>query len=330
MHGLDVELLPLAPDSPDELLDAWHGLYAELLREQVPEMGPAGRAEAVGRLLTNEDERVEGRLAFVGDKPVGGLALSLWQAEDRELAYVELVVMPEHRRKGVGRRLIEEAARSAAADGRKILNSDVQVGSAAEAVGRALGARETLRDVRSRLDVTGVDIEALRAATSVVPDGYRLVSWTGPCPEELVEAMALAQEAINDRPMGTGSHEPARWDADRVRRRERRQLASGLQQVATVAVHTSGAVAGLTEIEVPEQPPGVWQENTSVVRAHRGRGLGLILKAANLLQLRERHPDARWAVTWNAADNRHMRAVNEQLGYQVCDEWVEMELTCGD
>jgi GNAT superfamily N-acetyltransferase len=85
-------------------------------------------------------------------------------------------------------------------------------------------------------------------------------------------------------------------------------------------------VAGFTEIVVAgPDATGAWQEETAVIAAHRGHGLGLIIKAANLLRLRNAAPAARWVVTWNAADNTFMRAVNERLGFAVCEEWVEVE-----
>jgi GNAT superfamily N-acetyltransferase len=322
-----LELEPLRSDSPAAMLAAWAGLYAGLLREQVPEMGPPGPLESAGYLRHDADQRVEARLAFVDGAPAGAVLVTLWLSEDRDLAYCELVVAPQHRRRGVGRALLAEATAIAAADGRRALNADIAARSPAAAFAAAAGARVTLDDVRSRLAVASLDRGRLRELASGFTGDYRLVSWGDRCPDDLVDAAGAAQEAMNDRPQGDSGHEPARWDAARVRRREARHASSGLAQCVTAAVHTgTGEVAGLTEIVVPADPVSVWQENTAVVGAHRGRRLGSALKAANLLRLTERWPQAEWVVTWNAAGNSHMRDVNTALGFEVCEEWQEVEL----
>lgn len=61
----------------------------------------------------------------------------------------------------------------------------------------------------------------------------------------------------------------------------------------------------------------VEQWNTVVSRPHRGHGLGLALKQANLLLLAERWPQAERVHTWNASENDHMWAINKQLGYRT-------------
>ena len=49
--------------------------------------------------------------------------------------------------------------------------------------------------------------------------------------------------------------------------------------------------------------------------ARRGNGLGLRLKATAALALMDELPQVTTVRTWNADDNRHMLAVNADLGY---------------
>jgi GNAT superfamily N-acetyltransferase len=322
-----VQIVPLAPDSAVEHLDGWVELYSMLVREQVPEIEPPTRTAALAELISDADAKVEALLAWDGGQALGAMTASMWLREDQHRASVDMVVRPELRRRGIGSRLADVMTGVLQAAGRECASADVADRQAGLAFSSARGARETLRDVRSRLDLTTVDAGWLRTIASAVPDPYSIAAWVDRCPEDLVDGVARAQEAMNDRPTGTGRRDDLKWDAGRVRALEIRRQRRGLQALTLAAVHgPSGDVAGFTEIVVAgAEATGAWQEETAVIAAHRGHGLGLVIKAANLLRLLDAAPRARWVVTWNAADNGFMRAVNERLGYAVCEEWVEVE-----
>jgi hypothetical protein len=73
---------------------------------------------------------------------------------------------------------------------------------------------------------------------------------------------------------------------------------------------------GYTELSAPpELGRSVTQEDTLVLREHRGHRLGMLLKAANLLQLAQVRPGYPAVTTFNAEENRHMLSVNEALGF---------------
>ena len=62
----------------------------------------------------------------------------------------------------------------------------------------AAGASRSLGEMRRALDLTALDrdrLAALRAEAERAADGYQLVSWTGPCPDDLVDDYAAADRA---------------------------------------------------------------------------------------------------------------------------------------
>jgi hypothetical protein len=124
---------------------------------------------------------------------------------------------------------------------------------------------------------------------------------------------------LNDAPMDPGA-EPTTWTADRVRvRMNRRQARFPARRYSLAAVHdASGEMAALTVVAVHDEVPD-WghQLLTAVTRPHRGHRLGLLVKAAMMEWLTAAEPAVERIVTWNAASNRHMIAINEELGYQV-------------
>ena len=66
-----------------------------------------------------------------------------------------------------------------------------------------------------------------------------------------------------------------------------------------------------------EDPRIAHQHDTSVVRAHRGHRLGLLLKAEMMRWLAEAEQEIEYLDTWNAESNEHMVAVNERLGFRA-------------
>ena len=85
----------------------------------------------------------------------------------------------------------------------------------------------------------------------------------------------------------------------------------------------SGDLAGMSVLCVDEFAPSVaFQEDTSVVTAHRGHRLGLLLKTDMLRWIADLRPEVSATLTWNAIDNHHMIAVNERLGCRVVAQHV--------
>jgi GNAT superfamily N-acetyltransferase len=264
----------------------------------------------------------EAWLATDQGSAVGWYRLELPVRENADQAYLNIVVHPAGRRRGLGRALLQHAAGRAAANGRTVLNGAARDGSPGEAFARVAGAKPGLVEVQRVLDIGRLEqgkLAGLRGPAERAAAGYSLVSWVGPVPEEYIEQTAAVYNGMADAPRDAEiSHEE--WDAQRVRERVnglRPQYA--MHDYAVAARHEdTGELAGLTEVSVDPADPG-WgfQVFTVVRREHRGHRLGLLLKIAMMELLATTEPQLERIVTWNGQTNEHMIAVNEAMGYTV-------------
>jgi len=304
---------------------AYHGLITAMETVDHPDDPPTELAEIAGRLrLRRDDRRVLRWVVRDGDAMIGHVVLVLPDIDNQHLAMSNVLVRPDHRRRGLGTALLRAAVAAAAADGRSTFLVEADDGSPGEAFCRAHGLREVSRARLSLLRLAAVDWAEVGALAAAPHTGYRLVRWTDRCPDELVERYAVAKTAMNDAPVDGADIADEVFTAGVIRQNEAGHREMGFTHWVTVAVHEqTGAVAGLTEL-VLASPPRAFQEDTAVVPAHRGSGLGLWVKADMLCRLRAERPDVTEVMTGNAASNEHMLRINTRLGFRphrAIGEW---------
>jgi GNAT superfamily N-acetyltransferase len=259
---------------------------------------------------------------------VGIASLILFRRENRDLAQVEVRVLPEHRRQGVGTAIVQATADVAREAGRTVLAGQDEVWErpgfvdAGGPFARRIGFTPVQHNVRRRLDLPlePTQADALRADPRTTPAGYSVLTFADRWPDEYLEDRCVfGYRMSTDVPMGEQELEAEAWDEERVRALEAFLVAQNRAKVTAVARHdATGRLVAFTEVVVPlGAPESAWQHDTLVLREHRGHGLGFAVKVANLWALVERHPAVRTINTWNAADNQHMIAVNEAMGFEV-------------
>ncbi|WP_433494420.1 N-acetyltransferase family protein [Micromonospora sp. CA-248089] len=280
-------------------------------------------------------------VARLDGTPVGWLRLYLHTIDNTENASVELTVDPAYRRRGIGRTLHEHGVRLLRErGGKRLVGATVAALPGQEdrvfpgaAFAAATGAKPALADVRRRLDVAGLDrdrLSALLAGAGAAATGYRPVRWRDHTPEEYVADVAyLDGRLLLDAPMGELDWEPEQVDAARVRDAERALDARGVRRYNTGVVHeASGRLVGWTQLSLDASSTDhAWQQITLVDPDHRGHRLGLLCKAGNLEYALAHEPALRAVDTWNAVANRHMVAINDQLGYRPAAGSVDWQLT---
>jgi GNAT superfamily N-acetyltransferase len=265
----------------------------------------------------------------------GWYYLVLPDRENRDRAYVYLTVHPASRRRGIGTALLRHAAGRAAGAGRSVLGSGAFQGSAGAAFAVRMGATPGLVEARRVLELGKIPagrIASLRGQAERAATGYSLVSWDGRIPDEYLAGYAEVDNAMADAPHDAGQVPEIR-DAARIRELMDIRERSGRRVYTLAALHAaSGEMAAVTAVEADQDNPG-WgnQQITAVTRKHRGHRLGMLVKTAMLDWLAVEEPALRHIVTGNAAVNRYMIAINEELGYELLPPLTQSyELAVGD
>lgn len=265
----------------------------------------------------------------------GWYSLRLPDKENRDRGNLGLSVHPNARRRGIGTALLRHAAARAARHERSVLAGWALQDSPGAAFASRMGAAPGLVDARRVLTLAKIPVgrvAALREQAARAAAGYSLATWHGRTPDRYLAGFAEVLNAANDMPRDPGDEDEV-WDANRVREYDDLQEQRGRSVYTVVALHdATGEMAALTDVEAGQETPA-WghQMLTAVVRKHRGHRLGLLVKTAMLEWLAEVEPQLEHIDTGNAAVNRWMIAINEQLGYELLPPQVQSyELAVAD
>ncbi|MEV6520839.1 GNAT family N-acetyltransferase [Longispora sp. NPDC051575] len=317
---MELEITNFDPKQATEAdLDGYHELVVAVRATDWPD-DPAPSYESTVRGLgatTTSGGTPSYLVARRAGQLLGVVRVGLLTGDNDHIAMVHVQVRPDLRRAGTGTRLLRAALPTVRAGARQTVFGVAMEGGSGAAWAAGLGFRVTQRLVLMRLKLTTVDPEGWPVTA---PDGYRMVTWLNHAPEELVDSYARARNAIHDAPRGESSALRDReWTPELVREAERDLVGRKVEQRVAVAVHeATGEVAGLTELEFyPHQPDFGTQQDTAVLAAHRGHGLGAHVKAANLRRLVAEHPGRQRIDTSTDYANTHMIEVNRRLGFTV-------------
>jgi GNAT superfamily N-acetyltransferase len=283
------------------------------------------------------------RVGFDGEPPAAGVhrgargridgVVEQWlpQRDNRHVAIIDVRVDPLVRGKGLGRALFEAGIeRARAADRTTILAETFDYPTGVGFL-TAMGLSQASETILRRQDPADLDwerLDALYADAERKASDYELVRIAGLTPDDQLAAVAVMAAAINDAPTDGLDIEDDVITPDRVHQFERAQLVRDRRLYRVMARHReTGELAGNSVVAVEAERPWLsFQFDTSVVRAHRGHRLGLLLKIGMLRWLAVEEPQLRSINTDNAASNHHMIAINDAIGYKVIGSMLEYQL----
>jgi GNAT superfamily N-acetyltransferase len=311
----------------DRDIAAWHDCFVACTRNIFPDE-PLPPVDFTADLARNPGTHRPRRYFLAWDDKrsrVLGYAETHWHdgAESHRIqTYVDVV--PDARRNGIGRALVDAVRAAATTAGRTSLLGSAPYAGVGIDFARAVGAKFGLDEMRSvyRLGVPPAPVPAV--------DGLSIVSWDAHCPDEHLMSFADLRAVMNTAPQGGNVEYPDDiWDADRVRRIESTLREQSVRlYVVTARDDSTSELVGYTEVALFD----TWAEfgeqwDTGVLPAYRGRGVASWVKTEMLLRLHRDFPALQLLVTWNAAVNDSMLAVNKRLGYGERQRWVEAEVT---
>ena len=228
--------------------------------------------------------------------------------EGPALVYVEAIVHPTKRRRGIGTALLDVVCTAAREQGARSFFAH-HWGEDGAAFAAHVGARDDQREVRAVLD-----LRAANLAEPVVPAGWQLLSWIGAAPEELVESYARVRDAMNDAPAPDGVTVPPLTVQD-VRNIEETAVLRGREIRVTVALDDRHEVGAFTDVRLMPGTAAAATEDTAVAAWARGLGLGRAVKVESLRRLRADRPEVERVSTANAEQNAAIRHINTSLGF---------------
>ena len=290
-----------------------------------PWLHPLTEHECVGDLRYGWDgEPKAAFVATVGGIDVGWGGYEVSAYDNLHLAWLEVEIEPSRRRLGHGGALLGALVARAHAEGRTTVGVAGWDAAAPRAFAARHGFAEKSVEVHRRQHVEGPPGLPLPEVAE-----YELVRWPALTPDGELAALAELTAAINDAPTDDLDVEDEAFPPERIAAYEHAWASRGNRLYRLVARHrATGALAGQTVVAVDGERPELGeQHDTSVVAAHRGHRLGLLLKLAMLHWLATAEPQLREIDTWNAESNDHMIGVNELLGYRIMGRVLDFQRT---
>lgn len=339
--GIAELTIPTSLDSPggrdfEEMVEVRNSIEREILGTD--DIAPTAR-----ELLAMFHDRFAPKRLFLArlDGEIVGRGVYEWQPEDNApAAFLEIQVAANVRRLGIGTAMLAVLERVAEDAGLRVLQSwsshlpptstavltpptgfgAIERNTPAVHFALAHGYRLEQVDRISRIELPvepGL-LEERRRDAEAHALGYEVVQWVGRCPDRWLTDMArLHQRMSTDAPAAAIEFVEEQWDDERMRNLDETNEAGGRLNLTSAALHVaSQRLVGYTDIALPEHPgrPAT-QEDTLVLKEHRGHRLGMLLKLANLEQLSTVSPETPRITTFNAEENRPMLRVNEAVGF---------------
>lgn len=331
----DVRITEIRPDDRRDaaLLRQWWEVGEAGAAERPVNLWPAWEVTRAALALRRSDVARSVFVAVLGDRVVAGGDLQRYLLDNRHLAEVDVQVHPRHRRRGLGRAVLAELERQAAADGRSTLigvaHAPVGGEGASSRFAAACGYAVAIEAERKVCDLTTASVAwpGLDRQVAAGLGGYSVVGFEGSVPQRWVDDFCrLLGRFMTEVPTGELDLEQGRWTPERLHEHEERMRRTGRAWLGALGLTPEGRACGFTELSVVRADPRHGHiGGTLVLPEHRGHRLGLGMKLHTHRRVVELFPGCGWVETDNAGVNAPMNAVNEALGYRTVERSLDVQ-----
>lgn len=319
--GYSVEKLDTAT-APESVLEELARLCDVIDEEELPGDPPT---PTVARIEGWRHPREHWQTHYWVARDKGDIAAYAFVFYDRdqnlENAYFRFMVRPDLRKRGLARTLAGPLFDHLDDNGRSRITTWVMAGAGSEGFARMLGLKSVLQEKRSRLQIADVDVDLMNRWIDTAAEraaDYELRQYQSPFPVEILQKYCDLAFVMNTAPLEDFEQEDEVLTPDKWRDTEKSVIASKKSLHTVIAVHKpSDEFAGFSTIQTHELDPSLaWQWDTGVDPAHRNKGLGRWLKAANILRIIEGFPSVDRVDTFNAGSNEPMLNINIEMGFK--------------
>jgi GNAT superfamily N-acetyltransferase len=275
---------------------------------------------------TVSTEVAEGYLGYVDDVPVAAGIVEINTVDNKDKVWVFANVLPEHRNRGIGSELLDYCiVRAKDAGGTMAISGthfpvDADENHHHRRFLTKHGFRFVQAEVHRVLELPADEELHARLETESAAHhtDYTFLEFEGLPPEDIrADYCVLLNQIIVDAPSGDIEYEKGAETPETLVEREASNRAGGRITYVSVALAPDGLAVAHNVLQVPTNDPGkIFNQDTLVLRDHRGHRLGLATKLRNLRQVLARHPDSTVVHTWNAESNGPMIAVNDAMGFR--------------
>lgn len=316
-----------------ERVELSNRLRAEILPDDPPQ--PPEPALAAQRVLPTRYRRYSFRVRDDAGRLVGGAGGSIDPDHDDnpDMFWMNINLLPECRRFGLGTQLLARVVAVARQEGRTRLIANTNEGAVGgREFAEAVGAEMKSYFHMNALYLDEVDRTMLERWMAEGPEraaDYELISWDGPVPDEHMANWLELVLVMNTAPRDDLEMNDFTITEEEVRESERVQLTAGVEPWTIVARRRSDGVwAGFHDVGYHPADPGVVHVGaTGVLPEHRGHALGKWLKAAMTLRVLDERPQVKQIRTGNADSNDAMLGINKAMGYRPVIAQTTWELS---